>query len=74
MLDGEAKMLINRMTDQWSENLRCSACKTTGIITLSQSDGDQTPTVLSTPNGFMVVHTEYGPTFHCEMCNVSAVP
>jgi len=67
-------MLTNRMTDQWSENLRCSVCENTGITTLSQGDGDRMPTVLSTPNGFKVVQTEYGPDFYCETCNVAALP
>jgi hypothetical protein len=71
---GEAIMLTNRVADQWSENLRCSRCKNSGIAALSQGDGDWIPTVLSTPNGFKVVQTEYGPDFHCETCNVPAAP
>jgi hypothetical protein len=67
-------MLTNRVTDQWSENLRCSACKNAGITTLSQGEGDQTPTVLSIPNGFKVVQTKYGPDFYCETCNVPTAP
>src|ERR1700739_4527592 len=49
------------MTDQWTENLRCHACKNTSIVSLSQSDFDQTPTVLSITDGFKVLQTEYGP-------------
>jgi hypothetical protein len=62
------------MTDQWAENLRCYTCTNTGTTTLSQSDGNRTPTVLSVPDGFKVVQTEYGPDFHCEACNTRAEP
>ncbi len=62
------------MTDQWAENLRCYTCTNTGNTTLSQGDGDRTPTVLSISGGFKVVQTEYGPDFHCETCNVLAEP
>jgi len=62
------------MTDQWTENLRCYACTNTGIASLSQGDGDQTPTVLFIADGFKVVQTEYGPDFHCENCNIPAAP
>jgi hypothetical protein len=62
------------MTDQWSEELRCHTCTNTGITTFSQGDGDQTPTVLNSPDGFKVVQTEYGPNFLCEACNILAVP
>jgi hypothetical protein len=62
------------MTDQWSEKLRCSACKNTGIATLSQGDNDRMPSVMSTPNDFKVVQGEYGPDFYCETCNVPALP
>ena len=62
------------MTDQWTENLQCCACTNTGIAALSQGDGDQTPTILSTPDGFKVVQTECGPEFHCETSNVPAAP
>jgi hypothetical protein len=42
------------MTDQWTEKLRRQSCANTGIVSLSQDDGDQTPTVLSIPDGFKV--------------------
>jgi hypothetical protein len=62
------------MIDQWAEKLRCRACTNTGVITLSQGDGDRTPTVLCRPDGFKVVQTEYGPDFLCDACNVPAEP
>jgi hypothetical protein len=62
------------MTNQWTEKLRCQSCANTGIVGLSQDDGDQTPTVLSIPDGFKVFQTEYGPDFHCDTCNVPALP
>jgi hypothetical protein len=62
------------MTDEWNERLRCSNCGRTGIASLSQGDDDRTPTVLSVPNGFKVVQTEYGPDFHCATCNVPVIP
>ena len=63
-----------QMIDQWTEELRCRSCANTGIVSLSQVEGDQTPTVLSIPDGLKVVQTEYGPDFHCETCNVPALP
>jgi hypothetical protein len=62
------------MTDQWTEKLQCHFCSNTGIVSLSLGDGDQTPTVLSIPDRFKVVQTEYGPDFHCDTCNVPAMP
>lgn len=61
------------MTDQWTEKLRRHSCAKTGNVSLSQGDGDQTPTVLSIPDGFKVVQTEYGPDFHCDTCKVPAL-
>jgi hypothetical protein len=62
------------MTDQWTETLRCHTCKNTGTASLSQEDGARMPTVLSVPNGFKVVLTEYGPDLHCGTCNIAAMP
>ena len=62
------------MTDQWKERLRCPQCRDTGMASLSQFKDAQTPTVDSVPDGFKAVQTEYGPDFHCETCNVPAVP
>jgi hypothetical protein len=62
------------MADQWIETLRCKSCSNTGIVSLSQDDGDQTPMVLSVSDGFRVFQTEYGPDFHCGFCNVRALP
>ena len=58
------------MTDQWAENLRyLHKYWHDHLVT---GDGDQTPTVLSMPDGVKVVQTEYGPDFHCETCNAPA--
>ena len=61
------------MTDQWTEKLRCRYCENTGIVSLSQGEGDQTPTALSVPHRFKVVQTEYGPDFHCDICSAPAM-
>jgi len=44
------------------------------MASLLQAEGDQTPTVLAVPDGFKVVQTEYGPDFHCQICNVAVDP
>jgi hypothetical protein len=62
------------MTDQWNEMLRCPQCPNTGMTSLSQFKGANTPTVDSISDGFKAVQTEYGPDFHCETCNVPAIP
>ena len=62
------------MTDQWNEELRCPECGKTGIASLSQGDDADTPTVLSVPDGFKVISTEYGPDFHCGTCNIAVAP
>jgi hypothetical protein len=41
---------------------------------LYQDDGAETPAVQTVPNGFKVMHTEYGPNFHCETCDVAVQP
>ncbi len=46
----------------------------TGMAGLFQGEGDMTPTVTSVPNGFKVVHTEFGPDFHCTACGVAVEP
>jgi hypothetical protein len=59
------------MTDQWSEKLRCPNCRSTGSVSLRQTSADKIPTVHLLSEGFKVVKTEYGPDFHCDICNVS---
>jgi hypothetical protein len=62
-------------TDQWDERLRCPNCGRTGTAALRhQGDRDPTPTVLSVPDGFKVVQTEFRPDFHCATCNIAVVP
>ena len=65
---------IGRMSDQWNEQLRCPRCSRIGMASLFHAEGDQSPTVLTVPDGFKVVETEYGPDFHCGICNVAVVP
>ena len=62
------------MIDQWNEQLRCPKCQNTGMASLSQGASDQAPTVLTVPNGFEAVRTEFGPDFHCSSCNVQVDP
>jgi len=62
------------MTDQWTEQLRCPLCRNAGMASLSQFEDAHMPTVNSVPDGFRAVQTEYGPDFHCESCNVPALP
>jgi hypothetical protein len=62
------------MADQWTENLRCPLCRKTGVVSLSQHDGDNTPIVQSISEDFKVVMTPFGPDFHCATCNVAADP
>ena len=63
-----------RMADQWTENLRCPLSRETGVVSLSQGDGDNTPTVQSISEGFKVVMTPHGPDFYCGTCDVAAEP
>jgi hypothetical protein len=57
--------------DDWNEKLRCPRCRKTGMASLSQAAGDDTPTVVFLPDGFTVVKTAYGPDFHCGTCGVA---
>jgi hypothetical protein len=60
--------------DEWDEKLRCPSCGKTGTARLSQANGDNMPTVLSIPDGFKVVLTEYGPNFRCGTCDIAVDP
>jgi hypothetical protein len=62
------------MSDEWNEELRCPECGKTGLASLSQSDGADTPTIHRVPDGFKVVATQYGPDFYCGICNVAVAP
>ena len=62
------------MKDEWSESLRCPACGKTGMASLGQDEDADTATVQHVPNGFKIVHTEYGPNFNCETCDVAVNP
>jgi hypothetical protein len=62
------------MTDQWNEKLRCPQCRKTGMASLSQDDDADLPVVGNVPDGFMAIHTQYGPDFHCGTCNVAVEP
>jgi hypothetical protein len=45
-----------------------------GVASLSQDDGEHTPTIQHAPDGFKVVNTKLGPDFHCEACDVAVEP
>jgi hypothetical protein len=69
---GRGRAHIIAMTDEWTETLNCSKCRTKGTVSLSQRHGAQTPTVQSISDEFRVVTTPYGPTFICGTCVVEA--
>jgi hypothetical protein len=60
------------MIDRWTERLHCVQCGSAGLASLSQSRDAQVPTVESVTGSFRVMHTEYGPDFHCVTCKVPA--
>jgi len=62
------------MKDAWTESLRCPICGKTGMASLWQGEDAETATVQRAPNGFKIVHTEYGPNFNCEACDVAVNP
>jgi hypothetical protein len=62
------------MKDEWTESLRCPICDKTGLASLRLDDNAEKATVLRAPNGFKVVHTEYGPNFNCETCDAAVCP
>jgi hypothetical protein len=62
------------MTDRWDEHLHCPQCRNTGMASLSQPKDARTPTVHLVTADFKAVHTEFGPDFHCGICNVPAAP
>jgi hypothetical protein len=61
------------MTDQWDEHLHCPQCLNAGMASLSLFKDAQMPTVDLITTGFKAVQTEYGPDFHCGICNVPVV-
>jgi hypothetical protein len=60
------------MIDRWTERLHCVQCGSAGLATLSQAKGSQVPTIESVTGAFKVMHTEYGPDFHCAACKLPA--
>jgi hypothetical protein len=62
------------MTDQWNEELHCPQCRQIGLASLSRSKENEMPIVDRVPDGFKAVHTDYGPDFHCGVCNIPVVP
>jgi hypothetical protein len=60
------------MIDQWTERLHCVQCNGRGLASLSHTQGSQVPIVECVTGGFRVLHTEYGPDFHCVACMVPA--
>jgi len=63
-----------RMTDEWTEQLRCPNCRKIGMASVSQGDTDETHTVVTVPDGFKIVRTEHGQDFHCVACNIAVEP
>jgi len=61
------------MTDQWDDHLHCPQCRNAGMASLSQFKDAQMPTVGLITAGFKAVQTEYGPDFHCGICNLPVV-
>ena len=68
------RVYFRPMKDEWNERLRCLVCGKTGMASLCQDEGSETPTVQRVPDGFKVVADHYGPDFHCEACNVVVRP
>jgi predicted RNA-binding Zn-ribbon protein involved in translation (DUF1610 family) len=62
------------MDDKWTETLRCPNCGKKGKASLTQGELSQAPTVDSVSQGFKVVGKEFGPSFHCQDCEVEVVP
>jgi hypothetical protein len=60
------------MIAKWDERLRCRQCRTTGLASLSQFEGADSPTVDFVTAGFKALQTEYGPDFLCGICDVHA--
>jgi len=61
-------------TDEWNEQLRCPNCHKTGMVSLSQGQNDEIPTVHAISDGFNIVATQYGPDFHCTGCDITVDP
>jgi hypothetical protein len=62
------------MADEWTERLRCSICRVTGVAKLCQEETAETPAVLSVSSGFKVVTDRYGPNVFCETCDAPVLP
>jgi hypothetical protein len=62
------------MIDQRDEELRCPQCSNTGTASLSQPKDTEMPTVEGVTDGFKAVQTEYGPNFHCGVCDIPVLP
>jgi hypothetical protein len=45
-----------------------------GVVSLSQFEDADMPTDDRVTDGFKVVQTQYGPDFHCGVCDVSVIP
>jgi hypothetical protein len=73
VIEGGLKRMPS-MTDQWNEHLKCPQCRNVGLVSLSQLKDAFMPTVHSVADGFKVVQTQYGPNFHCGVCDIPAMP
>lgn len=60
-------------SNQWTELLSCPNCRRSGSALLSKPEKRAFDfSVESIPDGFKVVRTEFGETFHCKACNLPA--
>ena len=60
--------------ERWTEKLRCPTCRQTGNVSLTMTDRGEIPVVNEVTEGFKVIHTQFGPVFHCTVCDVPAEP
>jgi hypothetical protein len=59
------------VSERWTEVLRCPACASTAVATLSQPRLGQL-VVEKLPPEFKAVSSEYGDTFYCSACDRAA--
>jgi hypothetical protein len=60
--------------DQWTELLTCRSCWQSGLVHLSESEGEFFDVkVESLPAGFKILRGAYGQTFFCRNCDREAM-
>jgi hypothetical protein len=67
-------MYFRPMKDEWNERIRCPVCGNAGVASLCQDEDAEIAAVQIVPVGFKIAHTEYGPNFNCETCEVAVCP